>query len=122
MGLISPRVTGRREGSPPVSALDGVDQIEEPGPVIFRKAGLAVVLAIPHALPVELMAALVAIALLGPLSGALTGAFAQADQRFAATITLAATASGVAFAHIGAAFWGLLAGLVIWGLERAFRR
>ena len=80
------------------------------------------VLAILQALPAELMAALVAIALLGPLSGALTGAFAQADQRFAATITLAATASGVSFAHIGAAFWGLLAGLVIWGLERQFRR
>jgi benzoate membrane transport protein len=68
------------------------------------------------------MTALVALALLGPLMGALTGAFATPDQRFAATITLAVTGSGVAFAGIGAAFWGLVAGLAIWGLERAAKR
>ena len=78
-----------------------------------------VVIAILTALPPALMTALVALALLGPLMGALTGAFATPDQRFAATITLAVTGAGVAFAGIGAAFWGLLAGLAIWGLERA---
>jgi len=81
-----------------------------------------VILALLGALPGALMTALVALALLGPLTGALTGAYAQADQRFAATITLAVTASGVAVAGVGAAFWGLLAGLVVWGLERAARR
>lgn len=80
-----------------------------------------VVIAILDALPPALMTALVALALLGPLMGALTGAFATPDQRFAATITLAVTGAGVAFAGIGAAFWGLLAGLAIWGLERAAR-
>jgi benzoate membrane transport protein len=80
-----------------------------------------VVIAILNALPPALMTALVALALLGPLMGALTGAFATPDQRFAATITLAVTGAGVAFAGIGAAFWGLLAGLAIWGLERAAR-
>ncbi|MCZ8088584.1 MAG: benzoate/H(+) symporter BenE family transporter [Rhodobacteraceae bacterium] len=48
----------------------------------------------------------------------MTGAFATPDQRFAATMTLAVTGAGVAFAGIGAAFWGLLAGLTIWALER----
>ena len=81
-----------------------------------------VVIAILNALPPSLMTALVALALLGPLMGALTGAFANPDQRFAATLTLAVTGAGVAFAGIGAAFWGLLAGLTIWGLERAARR
>jgi benzoate membrane transport protein len=80
-----------------------------------------VVIAILNALPPALMTALVALALLGPLMGALTGAFATPDQRFAATITLAVTGAGVAFAGIGAAFWGLLAGLAIWGLDRAAR-
>jgi benzoate membrane transport protein len=80
-----------------------------------------VVIAILTALPPALMTALVALALLGPLMGALTGAFATPDQRFAATITLAVTGAGVAFAGIGAAFWGLLAGLAIWGLERAVK-
>ena len=71
------------------------------------------------ALPPALMVALVALALLGPLTGALTGAFLPADSRFAATVTLAVTASGVAAFGIGAAFWGLIAGLAVFGLERA---
>lgn len=80
-----------------------------------------VVIALLTALPPPLMTALVALALLGPLMGALTGAFATPDQRFAATITLAVTASGTAFAGIGAAFWGLLTGLAIYAAERLRR-
>ncbi|OYU17485.1 MAG: benzoate transporter [Rhodobacteraceae bacterium PARR1] len=78
-----------------------------------------VILALLGALPSALMTALVALALLGPLMGALSGAFATPDQRFAATITLSVAASGVAIAGVGAAFWGLLAGLLVWGLDRA---
>jgi benzoate membrane transport protein len=70
------------------------------------------------ALPAAMVLALVALALLSPLMGALTGAFAAPDQRFAATLTLAVTASGVAAFGIGAAFWGLVAGLAVFGLER----
>ncbi len=81
-----------------------------------------VVIAILNALPPALMTALVALALLAPLMGALTGAFAAPDQRFAATITLAVTGAGVAFAGIGAAFWGLLAGLAFYTLDRLARR
>ncbi|MFN5995593.1 MAG: benzoate/H(+) symporter BenE family transporter [Paracoccaceae bacterium] len=69
------------------------------------------------ALPAEVVAALVALALLGPLMGALTGAFAQADQRFPATLTVVTTASGLAAFGIGAAFWGLVVGLAVWGLQ-----
>jgi benzoate membrane transport protein len=73
------------------------------------------------ALPPEVMVALVGLALLSPLMGALSGAFAQPDQRFAATMTLAVTASGVAAFGIGAAFWGLLAGIGVQLLERLRR-
>jgi benzoate membrane transport protein len=73
------------------------------------------------ALPPQVMAALVGLALLGPLMGALAGAFAVVDQRFAAVVTLAVTGSGVAAFGIGAAFWGLLAGLVVSGAERVRR-
>jgi benzoate membrane transport protein len=73
------------------------------------------------ALPPEVMIALVGLALLSPLMGALTGAFAHPNQRFAATLTLAVTASGVAAFGIGAAFWGLLAGIGVQGLERLRR-
>lgn len=69
------------------------------------------------ALPAQVVAALVALALLGPLMGALTGAFAQADQRFPATLTVVTTASGLAAFGIGAAFWGLIVGLAVWGLQ-----
>ena len=69
-------------------------------------------------LPVPLVTAIVGLALLGPLTGAATGAFATPAQRFPAAVTLTVTASGVAVFGIGAAFWGLIAGLVVWGLER----
>ncbi len=77
-----------------------------------------VILPLLAALPPALMTALVALALLGPLMGALTGAFTPPQTRFAATVTLAVTASGVAAFGIGAAFWGLLAGLAVYALER----
>ena len=69
-------------------------------------------------LPAPLVTAIVGLALLGPLTGAATGAFAAPAQRFPAAVTLTVTASGVAVFGIGAAFWGLIAGLVVWGLER----
>ena len=69
-------------------------------------------------LPAPLATAIVGLALLGPLTGAATGAFATPAQRFPAAVTLTVTASGVAVFGIGAAFWGLIAGLMVWGLER----
>lgn len=76
------------------------------------------ILALLAALPGEVMGALVALALLAPLTGALTGSFTAPDTRFAATVTLAVSGAGVAALGIGGAFWGLLAGLAVWGLER----
>lgn len=80
------------------------------------------ILTLLTALPPALMVSLVALALLGPLMGALTGAFAPPATRFAATVTLAVTASGVAAFGIGAAFWGLLAGLAVYALEQTSNR
>lgn len=91
--------------------------------VVWALLGLfsPVILAVLTALPPVLMVALVALALLGPLMGALTGAFTPPATRFAATMTLAVTASGVAAFGIGAAFWGLVAGLAVHALESARR-
>ncbi|RAZ82121.1 benzoate/H(+) symporter BenE family transporter [Cereibacter johrii] len=80
------------------------------------------ILACIAALPPALVTALVGLALLGPLTGALTAAFAHSEQRFAAVVTLTVTGSGVAIAGIGAAFWGLAAGLAVHVTERAARR
>jgi benzoate membrane transport protein len=76
------------------------------------------VLQLLAALPAPVVLALVALALLSPLTGALAGAFSVPEQRFAATLTLAVTASGVAAFGIGAAFWGLVAGIAVQVLER----
>jgi benzoate membrane transport protein len=70
------------------------------------------------ALPAPVVAALVGLALLGPLMGALGGAFAAPERRFPATVTLVVTASGIAAFGIGAAFWGLAAGIGVTLLER----
>ncbi|MFE3837734.1 benzoate/H(+) symporter BenE family transporter [Pseudogemmobacter sonorensis] len=72
------------------------------------------------ALPPGVMAALVALALLGPLTGALATAFARPEARFAATLTLVVTASGVAVFGVGAAFWGLVWGIAFHALERGW--
>ncbi len=85
---------------------------------LFSPAILACIAALPPAL----VTALMGLALLGPLTGALTAAFAHPEQRFAAVVTLTVTGSGVAIAGIGAAFWGLAAGLAVHVTERAARR
>ena len=79
-------------------------------------------IAVLGALPSALVAGLVGLALLGPFMGAAAGAFAMPEQRFAGVVTLVVTASGVAAFGVGAAFWGLAAGLAVAGLERAARR
>jgi benzoate membrane transport protein len=78
-------------------------------------------LALLAALPPAILAMLVALGLLAPLTGALGGAFGPPERRFAAAVTLAVTASGVAALGIGAAFWGLAAGLLVLGVERLGR-
>jgi len=40
----------------------------------------------------------------------------------AATVTFAATASGLTLAGIGSAFWGLVAGVIVIGLDRIKKR
>ncbi len=77
------------------------------------------VMAVLHAMPADIVTLLVGIALLGPLTGALTNAYATAETRFSATVTLTLTASGLGIAGIGAAFWGLLAGLSLLALDQA---
>jgi benzoate membrane transport protein len=75
------------------------------------------IIAVLATLPPALMTGLVALALLGPLLGAATGAFAQPQHRFAALVTLVVTTSGFSAVGVGAAFWGLLAGLAVYGSE-----
>ncbi|MBK6466433.1 MAG: benzoate/H(+) symporter BenE family transporter [Rhodobacter sp.] len=84
--------------------------------------GSPAILLLLAALPPQVMVALVALALLGALTGALATAMAVPEQRFAAVLTLGVTAAGVPFLGVGAAFWGLLAGLAMVALERLAAR
>jgi benzoate membrane transport protein len=65
--------------------------------------------AFPHALVV----AIAGIALLGTLGGSLAAALAEEGEREAAMVTFLVTASGIAMLGIGAAFWGLVAGVLV---------
>ena len=68
-----------------------------------------------------LIAVAVGLALLGPLVGALGTAMKDEAERYPALVAFAVTAAGVGFGGIGAAFWGLAAGLAAHALEHAMR-
>lgn len=71
------------------------------------------------AFPKELVAAIAGLALLGTIGGALTAALRDDLHREAALITFLVTLSGVVVAGIGSAFWGVIAGAVALGIQRA---
>ena len=67
------------------------------------------------AFPKELVMAIAGIALLGTIGNSLAGALQAERDREPALIAFLVTASGISFAGVGSAFWGLLAGaLTLW--------
>jgi benzoate membrane transport protein len=64
------------------------------------------------AFPRELVYAVAGFALLGTIGAGLTGALAEPSHREAALITFLITLSGLSFAGIGSAFWGVVAGAI----------
>ena len=70
------------------------------------------------ALPQELVLAIAGLALLGTIGNGLITALTQETEREAALITFLVTASGITLGGIGAAFWGLIAGVLTLGLTR----
>jgi benzoate membrane transport protein len=69
-----------------------------------------------------LLKAIAGLGLLGALAGALGQALGEQRLGVPAVLTFAVAASGVVALGIGAAFWGLVAGLLALGLERAVKR
>ena len=81
----------------------------------------ATVAALFTAFPKDLVMAIAGIALLGTIGNSLAAALREDNEREPALIAFLVTASGVSFAGIGSAFWGLLAGaltLLIWRHKR----
>jgi benzoate membrane transport protein len=67
--------------------------------------------------PPILIEAVAGLALVGALSNSAMNAFQKAESREAAAITFLVTASGVSFAGISGAFWGLIAGGLMMALS-----
>ena len=70
-------------------------------------------------MPKALVALIAGLALIGAFINALDIALKEPGQRVAAIAAFATTASGISFFGVGAAFWGLAAGLAVLGLDKA---
>ncbi|MDQ0997524.1 benzoate membrane transport protein [Phyllobacterium ifriqiyense] len=89
--------------------------------LVFAIFGASLV-ALFAVLPAPLIALVAGLALIGAFVNALTLSLKIEEERLAAIVTFAVTASGIAIAGIGAAFWALVAGLLVAGLEHAKKR
>lgn len=65
------------------------------------------------AFPQALVLAIAGIALFGTLGNSLVAALREEDEREAALVTFLVTASGLSLLGVGAAFWGLVAGVCV---------
>lgn len=72
--------------------------------------------------PTGVIAAVAGLALLATFAASLTAALSEPDQQVPAVITFATAASGIAIAGVSAAFWALIAGLVVRYVVRLGRR
>ena len=88
--------------------------------VMYGLVGLAAAsfVQILGALPHELVVAIAGLALFGPLMGGMTAMLKEPKDIEAALVTFLVTASGLSLYGVGAAFWGLCAGLALWGVKR----
>lgn len=82
----------------------------------------ATVTAFFTALPQELVLAIAGLALLGTIGNGLVTALGQETEREAALVTFLVTASGLTLLGIGAAFWGLVAGVLTLLMTRLGRQ
>lgn len=87
--------------------------------LVWGLLGLSGPLIVPAilAMPPAIIAVVAGLALIPPLIGALVSAFEVPATRFAAAATFAVSASGVAAFGVGAAFWGLAAGLLVYAMD-----
>ena len=82
----------------------------------------AVVTGLLTAFPKELVVAIAGLALLGSIGGGLHAALADEHHREAALITFLVTLSGVVIGGVGSAFWGVVAGGLVWVVQPVGQR
>lgn len=83
--------------------------------IFYLLVGLfgATVAALFAAFPQALVLAIAGIALIDTLGNSLATALQEPDEREAALVTFLVTASGLSLLGVGAAFWGLVAGVIV---------
>ena len=84
--------------------------------ILMGLAGASVV-SLFAALPKALVMVIAGLALFGTIANALANSLEDISTREPALITFLVTASGFSLWGIGAAFWGLVAGAIAWGLS-----
>jgi benzoate membrane transport protein len=115
------------------SLVTGPDTHEDPGKrwlvawpylVLYVAVGLAAALLVQilGALPAALITTIVGLALFSPLMGSVVAMLNETRDIESALITFLVTASGVTFYGVGSAFWGLVAGLVLFGARHLIKR
>lgn len=86
--------------------------------LIFAIFGASLV-ALFAVLPAPLIALVAGLALIGAFTNAMSLALKIEHERLAATVTFAVTASSITIGGIGAAFWALVAGLIVVFIDHA---
>ncbi len=92
--------------------------------VLYILVGLAAALFVHvlGALPAALITTIAGLALFSPLMGGVVAMLKEPRDIESAMITFLVTASGVTFHGVGSAFWGLVAGLVLFGVRHLVKR
>ncbi|MEP6827562.1 MAG: benzoate/H(+) symporter BenE family transporter [Aestuariivirga sp.] len=88
--------------------------------LIYAGVGLAagVCVKVLGSLSPDLVHAIAGLALFGPLLGAMVAMMKEPADIEAALVTFLVTAADFNLFGVGSAFWGLVAGLVIWGIKK----
>jgi benzoate membrane transport protein len=94
-----------------------------PYAVVYICAGLAAAtfVTVLGLLPAALVATVAGLALLSPFLGGIVAMTKDTQDIEAAAVTFLVTGSGVTLFGVGAAFWGLLTGLLIWCFKQVWR-
>lgn len=74
------------------------------------------------ALPKDLITAIAGLALFSPLMGGVTAMMKEPRDIESALVTFLVTASGLTILGVGSAFWGLVAGLLLFGVRHLIHR
>ncbi len=82
----------------------------------------AIVVSLASLAPTALITAVAGLALIPALVGSLSAAFSDASQLEAPALTFLIAASGMTLLGVSGAFWGIIAGAMIWSAKKALQK